>query len=124
MSDINETAEETAIRETEEEIGISRNNIKIYGCGSPIEREGVLITPIVGYIGIIEPENLNINEKEVQHAFALPLAKFCESNNCRYTKFRNNYILPVFLIDGYRIWGVTGYITHIFLKCLLDDSYT
>lgn len=123
MRDYNESPEETAIRETEEEVGVLKHNIKIYGCGSSVSRRGVLITPVIGYIGHIEPLKLKISEKEVQHAFALPLSKFCDLNNCKYTKFRSGYTLPVFLIDGYKVWGITAYLTHLFLISLLDDVY-
>lgn len=123
MCDGDETSEETASREAEEEVGVLRQNVKMYGCGAAIIRSGVLITPTVAYIGHIGANNLKINKKEVQYAFAVPLSMLCDPNCCKYTQFRNSYTLPVFLVDGFRIWGVTGFLTHIFLKCLLDDVY-
>lgn len=123
MKDENESAVETAVRETQEEIGIPPRNIKVYGCGTPVGRLDVLITPVVGYVGSIVPSELSINRQEVEHAFALPMRKFCDLNNCRYTNFENKYTLPVFTIDGYRIWGITAYITHLFLKCFLENEY-
>ncbi|KAK7575602.1 hypothetical protein V9T40_011888 [Parthenolecanium corni] len=123
MKDENETAEETAIRETEEEIGIPSSSIKVYGCGSPVVRLDLLITPVVGYVGPVVPSELLINHKEVEHAFALPMKEFCDLNNCRYTNFENKYILPVFKINGYRIWGITAYITHLFLRSFLENEY-
>ncbi len=118
-----ETAEETATRETEEEIGILRENIRTYGCGSVVGRRGVRIVPVVGYIGSVCPADLKINPKEVQMVFTLPIAKFCDLSHCRYTKFRSGYTLPVFTIDDHRVWGITAYITHVFLRCLLGETY-
>lgn len=123
MCDNDEIPEETAIRETEEEVGLPRKNIKIYGCGASIIRSGVLITPTVGYVGHLRTNDLKINKKEVQHAFAVPLSMLCDPKCCKYTQFRNSHTLPVFIVDGFRIWGVTAFITHVFLKCLLDDVY-
>lgn len=123
MRDHDESVEEAATRETEEEIGIPRQNIHVYGHGSSVARFGVLITPVVGYIGRVEPSKLKISEKEVQFAFALPLSKFCDLNNCKYTRFKDSYARPVFLIDSHRVWGITAYFTHVFLTCLLGDIY-
>lgn len=123
MCDENENPEDTASRETEEEVGFLRNKIKIYGCGAPILRSGVSITPTVGYLGHVGTNDFKINKEEVQFAFTVPLSMLCDPECCRYTQFRNSYTLPVYVIDGFRIWGVTGFLTHLFLKCLADDLY-
>lgn len=123
MRDENETAEQTAVRETHEEVGLPASAIKVYGRGAAFGRRDVLITPVVGFVGSVVPADLPINRNEVQHAFALPLGEFCEPSNCRYTNFENKYTLPAFTIDGYRIWGITAYITHVFLRSFIENEY-
>lgn len=122
MTDNNETAEETAVRETEEEIGIPAKNVRVIGRGVSLVRFDLLITPVVAYIGHIVPSELNINKHEVEVAFAVPLIELCDTSKWK-TEPHQGIPLPVVTFEGYRIWGLTALITHLFLKCLLHDIY-
>ncbi|XP_038222243.1 nucleoside diphosphate-linked moiety X motif 8 [Zerene cesonia] len=123
-TDKGETPVETALRETEEEIGISSSKIDVWGQGPafPGRNYKIMITPVIGCISNLNPEDLLINEKEVSEVFAVPLHVLCDAKNQYYTQFKNGAILPVFLAEDYKIWGVTAYITHVFLSCLLPKD--
>ncbi|CAG4982333.1 unnamed protein product [Colias eurytheme] len=123
-TDKGETPVETALRETEEEIGISSSKIDVWGQGPafPGRDNSIMVTPVVGCISNLNPEDLLINEKEVSEVFAVPIHVLCDPKNQYYTQFKNGYILPVFLAENYKIWGITAYITHVFLSCLLPKD--
>lgn len=114
--------EETALRETEEELGISKNNIEVWGSGkSIIGRFPPSILPVVGLIRDFENLILNINETEVEKVFTVPLKDLCDCNNIGHTQFRY-YSTPVYMAGEERIWGLTAMITHVFLNCLIPNN--
>lgn len=128
MCDIDEELGDTAIRETCEELGIAKTNIDIWGSGRFIVSRDIAIMPFLGNIGIIEPDKLNINHKEVQYAFAIPLKHFCEPTNCKYTYFRQQsnklMMIPVYMNDFKRIWGMTAYMTWLTLRSIIPEQFT
>ncbi len=66
----------TALRETEEELGIPANKIKILGqMDTVIAPYGVIIDVFVG-ITTISPEEMKINHDEVEYFFTMPLSFF------------------------------------------------
>uniref|UniRef100_A0A6M2DG02 Putative peroxisomal nudix hydrolase n=1 Tax=Xenopsylla cheopis TaxID=163159 RepID=A0A6M2DG02_XENCH len=114
--------EETALRETEEELGIPRRNIDIWGSGkSIIGRFPPSVLPVVGYIKDFDKLTLNINEKEVEKVFTVPLKYLCDCDNIGHTQFRY-YSTPVYMAGEERIWGLTALITHVFLNCLIPEN--
>ncbi|KAG7312041.1 hypothetical protein JYU34_001486 [Plutella xylostella] len=124
--DLNETPAQTALRETEEETGLKQNKIEIWGEGPefPGRNNKVIITPVIGSIMDLKKEDFNVNKNEVAEVFAISLESFCDPKNQHHTQFTNGFILPVFSVEGYKIWGVTAYITHSILRSLLPaDVY-
>lgn len=127
MHETNEDLQDTALRESCEELGITKTNIDIWGSGTFIVSKDVAIMPFLGNIGVIEPDKLNINHEEVQYAFAVPLRHFCEPSNCKYTYFKqqsnNLVVLPVYINDYKRIWGMTAYITWLALRSIIPEKF-
>ncbi|VVC39767.1 NUDIX hydrolase domain,NUDIX hydrolase domain-like,NUDIX hydrolase, conserved site [Cinara cedri] len=129
MREKNEELKNTALRESCEELGISKTNIDIWGSGKFIVSKDIAIMPFLGNIGVIEPNKLNINHHEVQYAFALPLRHFCEPTNCKHTCFRQLSInklmmIPVYMNDYKRIWGMTAYMTWLALNSIIPQQFT
>ncbi|XP_066994558.2 mitochondrial coenzyme A diphosphatase NUDT8 [Anabrus simplex] len=120
-----ESLEETALRETEEELGISKGYVDIWGHANFIgtAQQDMAVMPFVGCLGVINLEQLHLNQEEVAAAFTVPLKQLCDPVNQRYTHFRGKYSLPVFTGGEYKIWGVTAVITHIVLSSLIPDVY-
>lgn len=123
-----EQLQDTALRESCEELGLAKTSIDIWGSGKFIVSKDVAIMPFLGNIGIIEPNKLNINHEEVQYAFAVPLRHFCEPDNCKYTYFKQNdsnklMIIPVYLNDYKRIWGMTAFMTWLTLRSVIPDTF-
>ncbi|CAK9815349.1 Mitochondrial coenzyme A diphosphatase NUDT8 [Anthophora plagiata] len=115
--------EETALRETWEELKIPKEKVDVWTSGNVIDKKNLKVLPVFGYIGEIDPEKLQINADEVEEAFFLSLINLCDPSLCRYTQFRDNYTLPVYLGGKHRVWGFTAAITHMVLKALVPDAY-
>lgn len=114
----NETPLETALRETEEEIGIRREIIDIIG---EIEEEMVYATGYVvkPFVGIIkERPTFKINEKEVKEIIVLPLEELLRIPvRIESSKVRGiDIYYPVYDWKGYRIWGATARIISKLLE--------
>lgn len=80
--------------------------------------------PVLGYIGEVVPEELEVNCDEVEEAFVVSLQNLCDPQKFHYTRYIKTYTLPSYLGGKYRIWGFTGAITHIALQALLPQYYT
>jgi len=79
---------QTAIRETMEELGIAKEKIEIIGrLDIFIAPMGVLIEPFIGCLNISNLSELNINRKEVEDVFLLPVS-FFENNPPKEYKAR------------------------------------
>ena len=103
-------AEATALRETEEEVGVSRKFIEVIG---PVDHyltgTGYEITPVVG---IVTPGfTIHADPREVADVFEVPLSHFLDEKNHRIDsrvwqgRERRYYAMPY----GERyIWGATA----------------
>ncbi|KAL0821990.1 hypothetical protein ABMA28_005376 [Loxostege sticticalis] len=119
-----ETAVQTALRETREELGLPSEKINVWGQGPaiPSRTNEFMITPVIGTILDLKHTDVIINVNEVAEAFAVPVAHLCDPKNQFYTQFSNGHISPVFVADDFKIWGITAYITHAFLTCALSKN--
>lgn len=114
-----ETLQETALRETHEEIGISAQMIKMASALSPIYlfRTDHLIFPFVGFLE--EQPQFIINEKEVDEVFSCSLQVLAEGNCIRkkIKRLKNiDYEVPYWDIHRVPVWGVTAMIASEFVE--------
>ncbi|EDV92400.1 GH24896 [Drosophila grimshawi] len=115
--------EECALRETEEEIGLPRERIQIWGEASALHLPRTAsIVPVVGLVPDFHVTQLKLNLDEVEEAFSIPLNTLIRPTVARHTQFRSGYSGPTFVVDQLRIWGITGYLTYWFLRCLLPGT--
>lgn len=83
---------------------------------------------------------LRINPHEVERVFTVPISRLCQKRG--HTQFRMvprntrdtnpssgnftltaAYSIPVYPVDEARIWGMTAFITHLFLQSLLPAHF-
>lgn len=110
-----------ALRELEEEIGISGEHVQVLGESHPAKAiTGVHVSPIVGYLGKVEPEKIWFNEAEISDVFALSFEELLHPEK-RYTQQFKEAQLPVFDAGPFPVWGLTAYILDGVLRDLGFD---
>ena len=112
--------EETALRETEEEIGLARGAIVPLGRLPDHEMPtGFRITPVVGWIE--PPFALTLDPFEVAVAFEVPLAHFLDARNFQRREYafrgRHRHYLAV-PFEGRYIWGATAGMLYSLCRAL------
>ncbi|XP_013148113.1 PREDICTED: nucleoside diphosphate-linked moiety X motif 8, mitochondrial [Papilio polytes] len=118
-----ESVVETALRETEEEIGVPASNIDVW-CEMPQvqgRNKDMLITPVVGEIINFDPTALRRNFNEVEEIFTVPIKELCDKRNHAHLRYEKHPI-PLFMYEKHKVWGITGLITHLFLQCFLPSE--
>ncbi len=115
---------DTAIRETEEEIGVLRGNIKILGCLDDFPTmTQYIITPFIGIID--KNQKLIKDEREVQRILKIPITFFTSKINFREQAINiGDKKLPVFYFNyfenennqQYVVWGATAYLISNFIE--------
>jgi len=116
---------EAALRETQEEISLSRDMVNVFATLGPFSsrRTDVTITAVIAFVGELNLESLKINQNEVSEIFTVPIADLVPEHNSRYTQFRNGWRMPVFLSKPYHIWGITANITDGVLSMIPPLKY-
>ena len=116
----------TALRETEEEIGIGPDQVDIAGfLDTSPTITGFAVTPVVGFIqGRIR---LQLDPVEVEAVFEVPLDFLMDANNEEPGRWeRDGVAYPVTTIHyaGHRIWGATaGMIQALRYVLFKDDDF-
>jgi len=113
---------QTALRETEEEIGLSASQIEVLGrLSTRVSRHGIHVTPVVGLL----PKHpcLKPNETEIADVFLVPLEFFC--NEPRSSTHLIHYQGKPFYVPGWRwrgfhIWGLTAVMIVELVNLLYD----
>lgn len=112
------SAEITALRETEEEIGIAANNIKIiYQLPEIDTASGFNVTP---FVGLIEPPTkLKRAPNEVKEIFEVPISFLTNKNNIHSIQL-NPRTKPYTVIkyDKFTIWGATAMMVFMLIESL------
>ncbi len=117
------SAEETALREAEEEIGLQRDAVQILGSLDTL----LTVTQfrIIPFIGRIPwPYQFTPNQDEVARVFAVPLPWLMDPENLEVRERRpleNGPSVPVYYFkpfEGEVIWGATARITLNLLEII------
>ncbi len=114
---------DTALREAEEEIGVSRQQIKILGCLNDFPTmTKYIITP---FVATINPKTELIKEEdEVQEILKVPIDFFMDHSNFHEKAVKvENEVFPVFYYNYYKkdskknylIWGATAHMIVTFI---------
>ncbi len=115
-----ETLIDTALREVEEETGISRHRIEIGGFLDPYETNtGYAILPIVGFMA--EDFSATPNADEVAEIFEAPLSYVLDPKNREIRSIERQGIMRehyAIVFDRHTIWGVTAAIIANFSEKL------
>ena len=120
-----ETAMETALRETEEEIGIQPEKIKILGSLSElyIGVSRFQIQPFVGWLE--EKPNFTLNKNEVEKTILFPLLKYWNNiESVNMETITGKLDVPCIKFEDEIIWGATAMILSEFYDIIYQISAT
>ena len=113
----NEKLIDTALRETQEEIGINKTSISIIGTITPlfVPVTGFMIYPFIGYsLNKLDPKP---DPVEVATIFSVNISDLLNKEN-RTTEKRNirgyDVQVPYFKLNDYQVWGATSMILSEF----------
>jgi 8-oxo-dGTP pyrophosphatase MutT (NUDIX family) len=114
--------EDTALRETEEEIGLPRSTVTVLGRLPDYEiPSGFRITPIVGWIE--PPLALKLDPFEVASVFEAPLEHFRDPMNYQRRQYhfrgRHRHYMAIPYAGRY-IWGATAGMLYSLCRMLAD----
>jgi 8-oxo-dGTP pyrophosphatase MutT (NUDIX family) len=119
------TPEQTALRETDEEIGVKSSDVRVLGrLSRMVTISHFRVTPIVGVIPF--PYAFKIENAEVARVFTIPLLWLANRSN--YWEFSlgnsDRSVIAYHPYDGELLWGATARMTVNFLKTLgyLEDK--
>lgn len=113
----------TALRETEEEIGLSGSVIEVLGLFDDAwVPSGFRITPVLGFTRV--PPKVRLSPQEVEEIVEVPLSFFLDPRNERVRQFiRDGRPVDVYFYT-YRtseIWGATASMLRTFLHELQEE---
>jgi 8-oxo-dGTP pyrophosphatase MutT (NUDIX family) len=113
----------TALRETQEEVGIDPAHIEIVGYLDPNPTvTGYAVTPVVALVEL--RQELIIDPVEVKSAFEVPLPFLLDESNQELSEREfEGVTVPIaeFNYGQYRIWGATAGMLIEFRKFLLEN---
>lgn len=123
--------EDTALRETEEEIGVSKNQISIIGNLTDvfIPPSGYFVKPFVGYLNN-EP-NFVPEAKEVQQLLHPSINELANPKNKTQSQFKSGITgltitAPCYQIQNHLVWGATAMmiaeLNHIIIQTSIFKS--
>ena len=120
--DVDKHIVETALRECEEEVGLSRSAVDVLGIFNEYETpSGFAITPVIAWVP--ELPRLNPSAAEVAQILEVPVALFLDKRNERVERRRRmGRELDVYFyrFGEHEIWGATASILRAFLHCLTE----
>ncbi len=103
--------EATALRETQEEVGIAPEAISVVGYLEPMPTTtGFAVTPVVGVLA--PPQGLILDPTEVELAFEVPVEFVLDERNAIpcVRRYRGvDLAIVEFRYEGHRIWGATAH---------------
>ncbi|MFC3150212.1 CoA pyrophosphatase [Litoribrevibacter euphylliae] len=116
---------ETALRETEEEIALPRESIRLLGqLSQVVSRQGILVYP---YIGLVEgTHQLVANQGELDAIFHVPVDYFLQNEpDCfdRIQHPKGEVYIPCYFYEEYEIWGLSAMILSEFLDVGFDAGF-
>ena len=117
---------DTALRETEEEIGVERSRIKVLGSLPPLSTvsTGYFVYPTIAVL--LPPFNFKRNEREVREIFTVPLDFVLDEQNWRLGPVETEdgtFTSFYFRYQGYLVWGMTARLLRKFREILIESDF-
>ena len=119
----NESLNETALRETKEEVGIDSTKIIISGSLTPffIPVTGYIVHPFIGWCK--EKPSTKIHDVEVNQLFSVSITELIDEKTLKTEQWDirgYDAIVPYYNFEKCKVWGATAAILSEF-KSILED---
>lgn len=113
----------TALRETEEELGIPGDRFEILGSLAPTQTvvSGFLIVPFVGLLS--ERPAMSPSPVEIAEVLELGVRRLAEVEREAGGRDEKRRTWYAYEVDGNTVWGATGRIVHALLQVLRDRGW-
>jgi 8-oxo-dGTP pyrophosphatase MutT (NUDIX family) len=124
VEDEDDSLEMTALRETQEEIGVSNKTISVLKALSPlyIPPSNFIVHPFFGLVS--EQPYFKKQDDEVDAIIEVSLTDFLDEENVKQTKvptsYKVNVEVPAFHLNGHVVWGATAMMLSE-IKLLLNE---
>jgi len=119
---VDRTLQETALRETREELGIGSSAIDVLGATDPVHTfvSSILVVPFVGWLS--ERPILHPDPGEIAEVLEFPISALMEAETSVEWERPDGHVYrgSAFELDGRTIWGATGAMLHAFLGHLRE----
>lgn len=120
-----ESLEQTALRETEEELGLNQQKIKVLGQLTPlyVAASNYLIHPVVAFLE--ETPHFQAQPEEVAEIIEVPLEHLLKEENLKkeiWTLRGRKALVPFYHFQDHKIWGATAMILSEFLS-LVEEIF-
>lgn len=120
----------TALRETEEEIALPPERVKVVGSLPALSYfvNADRIHPILSIVDL-QDVHLKANPEEVESIHLAKLKNLVVNENWRYTRWKAGWALPCYKDATFndkqvpRLWGLTAAMTHFLLKAMFPSIY-
>jgi 8-oxo-dGTP pyrophosphatase MutT (NUDIX family) len=119
LADPDEGLAATALRETEEELGLPSADVELLGTLPPVHTHvsGILVVPFVGMLHL-DPR-FTPNAAEIEEVLEFPVQRLLDVGTERWLEREDmRFQTYVFEVDGHVIWGATARILRSFLDAL------
>lgn len=113
----------TALRETEEELGLSPRLVEVLGALDPVPTHvsGILIVPVVGFLSSRPP--VTPSPAEIAEVLEYPVADLVRvEEEQAYQHEHGTWFGFAYVLEGHTIWGATGRIVHAFLDLVRKET--
>ena len=107
-----DSAQETALRETEEEVGVSRNDVVVLKKMTEIyiPPSDFFVQPFMGITN--KTPQFVAQEEEVEALIKVPLSHFLDDDVLAIKKITTSYAnaidVPAYVLNGHIVWGATA----------------
>jgi 8-oxo-dGTP pyrophosphatase MutT (NUDIX family) len=123
-AEVGETVIETALREGEEEIGITQSRVTVVGTLSPffVVPSNFLVTPVIGYATDVPA--FKADAHEVERIITMDIAKLIQNDAVQEKEIlaagRFMMRAPHFVVENEIVWGATAMMLNEF-RFLLQE---
>ena len=110
---------QTALRETEEEVGINSKKVEVLGTLTPlfIPVSNMHVLPVVGLL--TENPELHLDAHEVEYTISVPICHLKNPANHKQKTIvirEHSIVAPYFKVDSEDVWGATAMIIAEFIE--------